>query len=98
MADDDAEGIKLFLSPQALDAIRRYETWQDSFDAALESIRTNPYPPDWDAIPHSTLKPDQYEGCIVQDYPPFQYVYQFDAPDEITVLVITLCFPYSVTM
>ena len=41
------------------------------------------------------LKPDQYEGLIVVDYPPFQYAYQFDAPDEITIVAVTLCWPYS---
>ena len=72
--------------------------WQETFDLALEAIAGNPYPDGWDKTPHTTLRPDQIDGCIVRDYRPFQFVYQFDGPDEITVLLICLCFPYNVTM
>jgi hypothetical protein len=90
--------ITVYLSPSALFAIQRYSTWGDNFDRALETIAVDPYPLGWDKVPHTTLRPEQYAGCIVRDFPPFQYVYQFDAPDEIVVLIITLCFPFSVTM
>jgi hypothetical protein len=94
----DSPIIVISLSPQALDVTQRYSTWGDDFDEAFQTIAADPYPPGWDKIPETTLKPEQYAGCIIRDISPFQYVYQFDAPDEIVILIITLCFPYSVTM
>ena len=90
--------ITVYLSNQASQAYGRYVTWQDSIDRALETIAVDPYPPGWEEVPYTTLTPDRYDGCIVVDYAPFQYVYQFDSPDEITVVIITLCFPHSVMM
>ncbi len=88
----------VYLSDEASATYLKYKTWHEEIDRALETIGADPYPPGWDAIPHTTLASDRYDGCIVRDFPPFQYVYQFDAPDEITVLIITLCFPFNLTM
>lgn len=88
----------VYLSDETSTTYNKYPTWHEAIDGALETIVVDPYPPGWENLPHTTLSPDQYDGCIVRDYPPFQYVYQFDSPDEITVLIITLCFPYNVTM
>jgi len=82
----------VYLSHEAATSIERYPTWRENIDRALETIAADPYPPDWDQTPPSTLNLDLYGGCIIRDYPPFQYVYRFAAEDEIEVLVVTLDF------
>jgi hypothetical protein len=82
----------VYLSQEAAASIERYPTWRENIDRALETIATDPYAPDWDQPPPSTLNLDLYDGCIVRDFPPFQYVYRFATEDEIEVLVVTLDF------
>jgi hypothetical protein len=72
--------------------------WQETLERALAAIERDPYPDGWDKVPYTKLGADQIDGCIVHDYPPFQFVYQFDGPEEITVLLICLCFPHNIAM
>lgn len=90
--------VAVYLSQQAFDARAKYTTWTETIDEAIAAIGTTPYPPGWETRPHTTLRPEKYDGCMLVDYPPFQYAYRFSAPDEIEIVVITLCFPHNVMM
>jgi hypothetical protein len=88
--------IDVYLSYEASETTKKYETWQEAFDRAIDNIAIDPYPDGWVA---STAPddddPEGYSACVVVDYPPFQYTYRFDTPIEITILTIRLCWPYS---
>jgi hypothetical protein len=91
--------ITVYLSNEASNFTLKYHTWEEAFDRAMASIAADPYPEGWEhGTNPSKVDDDDFADCIVKDYPPFTYYYQFDTPDEITVLTITLCWPFSHTM